>query len=96
MARGKKRPNTLVEFDPGGFRDEYLSRFLKDGDGTIKGETIDIDGDELVLKSGGDFFMIPISSVELASDFLLLNGNVDWKRAKELGERWRTVELDLL
>ncbi|MBN1390838.1 MAG: hypothetical protein JXA22_09395 [Candidatus Thermoplasmatota archaeon] len=96
MARAKKKAKTQMDFDPLEFKDEYLSRFLKDGEGAVKGETIDLEGDDLVLKNGDDFFRIPISSVTLSDNSLMVTEVIDWERAREMGERWRKVELDPL
>ncbi|MGA1793550.1 MAG: DUF5749 family beta-barrel protein [Thermoplasmatota archaeon] len=96
MARGSKKPKTQMNFDPKDFKDEYLSRFLKDKKGDVKGETIDFEGDDLVVKKGDEFFRVPISSVELEEEFLMLKKRVDWKKAKVMGEKWRKRELDPL
>jgi hypothetical protein len=96
MARGKKKPRTQPEFDPKEFKDEYLSRFVKDKKNKIRGETIGFEGKDLILKLENDFFRIPISAVELVEDVLNLKKRVDWKKAKIQGEKWRKKELDPL
>jgi hypothetical protein len=96
MARGNKRSKGNPEFDPEEFRDEYLSRFVKDGGGSILGETIGFEGKDLILKKDDDFFRIPIRSVELEADFLRLIKDVNWKKAAKDGEKWRKRELDPL
>ncbi|MGA1872301.1 MAG: DUF5749 family beta-barrel protein [Thermoplasmatota archaeon] len=96
MARGKKKPKVQVDFDPEQFRDEYLSRFLKDKKGEVKGETIDFEEEDLVIKRDDDFFRVPIDRVELDGEFLIINKRIDWKKAKQQGERWKKRELDPL
>jgi hypothetical protein len=96
MARGKKKPRTPPEFDPKEFKDEYLSRFVKDKKDNIKGETIGFEDKDLIVKKGDSFFRVPISAVELVEDYLNLRKKIDWKKAKVQGEKWRKKELDPL
>lgn len=94
MARGNKKSSG--EFDPDDFRDDYLSRFVKDSGNTIMGETIGFEGRDLILKKDDDFFRIPMGSVDLERDFLRLVKEVNWKKARKEGEKWRKRELDPL
>ncbi len=96
MARGKKKPRTQPEFDIKEFKDEYLSRFVKDKKEEIRGETIGFEGKDLIIKLEDNFYKIPIASVELSGDVLNLKKKVDWKKAKTQGEKWRKKELDPL
>ena len=96
MARGKKKPRTQPEFDPKEFKDEYLSRFVKDKKDDIRGETIGFEGKDLIIKNGDSFYKVPISSVELVEDVLNLQKKIDWKKDKVQGEKWRKKELDPL
>jgi hypothetical protein len=96
MARAKKKNKARPDFDPAEFKDEYLSRFVKDKKEKVRGETIGFEGKNLILKSEDDFFKIPITSVELEGDVLNLKKKIDWKKAKVQGEKWRKKELDPL
>lgn len=96
MARGKKKPRTQPDFDPEEFKDEYLSRFVKDKKDKIRGETIGFEGKDLIIKKENSFYKVPISSVELVEDVLNLRKRIDWKKAKIQGEKWRKKELDPL
>jgi hypothetical protein len=96
MARGKKKSKGNSEFDPEEFKDEYLSRFVKDSKNAVKGETIGFEGKDLILKKDDDFFRVPMISVQLEGDFLRLVKDVNWKKAEKGGEKWRKRELDPL
>lgn len=90
-----RRPSRIpTEYtDP---RDEILSRFVLDTEGKRKGETVSTEGDRLVIMEAGEFYMVPMSIAELEGRFVRLKGKVNWKRAKALGERWRSRNLDPL
>ena len=78
------------------FEDEILSRFLVDKKGNILGESIGIDGEDLILKHKTDFYLIPRSSVALKGKKLVLKKKVDWIAAKAKGKGWKKEELDPL
>ena len=66
-----------------------LCRFVVDGTGKRIGESIGIDNDILILKSGSRFLGIPLKHIEEQETILLVKGLVDLKKAYELGEQWR-------
>lgn len=77
-------------------RDELLSRFVVDLDGSRKGETVSTEGDRLVIMESGVFFLVPMSYAVLEGKIIKLKGKVNWKRAKALGDRWKARKLDPL
>lgn len=77
-------------------RDELLSRFVVDLDGSRKGETVSTEGDRLVIMESGVFYLIPMSYAVLEGKIIKLKGRVNWKRAKALGERWKARKIDPL
>jgi hypothetical protein len=66
-----------------------LCRFVIDGAGKRIGESIGINNDILILKSGSRFLGIPLKHIEEQETMLLVKGLVDLKKAYELGEQWR-------
>lgn len=90
-----RRPSRIpTEYtDP---RDELLSRFVLDFEGKRKGETVSTEGDRVVIMDSGIFYMVPLSYVQLEGKYIRLKAKVNWKRAKALGERWRSRKLDPL
>ncbi|MCU0799982.1 MAG: hypothetical protein MUC62_09985 [Candidatus Thermoplasmatota archaeon] len=77
-------------------RDELLSRFVVDLDGSRKGETVSTEGDRLVIMESGIFYLVPMSFVVLDGKLIRLKGRVNWKRAKALGDRWKARKIDPL
>jgi len=90
----KRSSRQSVEYtDP---RDELLSLFIKSDSGEVIGESIGVEGEMLVVKSGERFYLLPLSAVKKEEGELLLVGQVDWERAQREGESWRSRELDYL
>lgn len=69
--------------------EELLLKFVADGDGTRRGETVAVEEGKLILKNGPDFFAAPLESFEDAGDEVKVVGPVDWEAAKAEGEAWR-------
>ena len=92
MARGKKSPEDLMD-DP---RVEYLSRFVKDENDKILGESIGVEGKNIVLKEGNTFMIVPLDSLSLEDEILRIKKDINWKTAKKKGEKWKKKELDPL
>jgi hypothetical protein len=66
-----------------------LCKFVVDGSGKRIGESVSIDHDVLIIKSGVHFLGIPLKHVELAEKILVVRGLLDFTKAYELGEKWR-------
>jgi hypothetical protein len=66
-----------------------LCKFVVDGSGKKIGESVSIDQDVLIIKSGSLFLGIPLKHVELGEKLLLVKGVFDFTKAYELGEKWR-------
>lgn len=90
----RKSSKQSVEYtDP---RDELLSLFIRSDGGEVIGESIGVEGEMLVAKSGDRFYLLPLSALRKEGGELLLVGEVDWEKAREEGESWRSRELDYL
>jgi hypothetical protein len=66
-----------------------LCKFVLDGSGKKIGESVSIDNDVLIIKSGSQFLGVPLKHVEPAEKSLVVKGLVDFTKAYELGEKWR-------
>lgn len=93
MAKGKKSPTDNVLDDP---KVEFLSRFVKDDNDNIKGESIGVEGKDIVLKEGNTFMIVPLASLSLEDGILRIKKKINWKSAKKKGEKWKKKELDPL
>ncbi|MBN2602531.1 MAG: hypothetical protein JXA91_00160 [Candidatus Thermoplasmatota archaeon] len=65
-----------------------LCRFVKDGFGNKLGESIAIDNDIMIIKSGKDFLGIPFKHILEEEKTLLVRGPIDNEKAKEMGKNW--------
>ena len=77
---------TNVDEDP----DRLLCRFVINGTGKRIGESIGINGDILIIKSGARFLGVPLKHIEEQETMLLVKGLVDLKKAYELGDQWQS------
>jgi hypothetical protein len=78
------------------FEDEILSRFLVDKNDNIRGESIGIEGPNLIIKHKNKFYIIPRKAVKLVGKKLVLKRKVDWVAALAKGKGWKKEELDPL
>jgi hypothetical protein len=65
-----------------------LCRFVTDGFGNKMGESIALDNDILIIKSGKDFLGIPFKHIFEEEKTLIVRGPIDNERAKEMGKDW--------
>jgi hypothetical protein len=66
-----------------------LCKFVFDGTGKKIGESVSIDQDVLIIKSGAHFLGVPLKHVESLDKSLMVKGLLDFTKAYELGEKWR-------
>lgn len=70
-----------------------LCRFVLDGMGRKIGESVAVDNDIVIVKSGNKYLGVPLKHVEEAEKTLLVKGLVDFDKAEEMGEKWRRESL---
>jgi hypothetical protein len=66
-----------------------LCRFVLDGVGRKIGESIAIDEDILIIKSGTKYLGVPLKHIEEDGKTLLVKGLVEQDKAEMMGEKWR-------
>jgi hypothetical protein len=66
-----------------------ICKFVLDGTGRKLGESVSIDQDVLIIKSGSQFLGVPLKHVEPVGKTLIVKGLLDFTKAYELGEKWR-------
>ena len=66
-----------------------LCKFVMDGAGKKLGESVSVNDDLLIIKSGSRFLGVPLKHVEPLEKTLLVKGLIDFTKAYELGEKWR-------
>ena len=86
-----KKKNKSIEDEPNQEYNNLLCRFVKDGTGRKIGESVSINGDIVIIKSGSRFLGVPLKHIEEDGKTLLVKGLVDFGKAYEIGEEWRKV-----
>jgi hypothetical protein len=71
------------------YKSSLLCRFVMDGAGRKVGESVAIDDDLLIIKSGIKYLGIPLKHIEEEEKTLLVKGLVERDKAELLGEKWR-------
>ena len=84
-----KKKSKPVENEDDQDHDHLFCRFVIDGIGRKIGESVSIDGDIIIIKSGARFLGVPLKHIEESGKDLLVKGLVDFSKAYELGEEWR-------
>jgi len=69
--------------------ESLIPRFVVNKSGEKIGETIGMDGQRIILKKNSDFYSIPVSVLDEHLGELIIEKDIDWEKAKALGERWR-------
>lgn len=70
-------------------RNDLLCRFVLDGTGRKIGESVSMDDDIIIIKSGNKYLGVPLKHIEDKGKTLLVKGLVDFGKAEEMGEQWR-------
>ncbi len=71
------------------YKNGLTCRFVLDGAGRKIGESVAVDEDILIIKSGKTYLGVPLKHIEEEEKTLLVKGLVDRDKAQELGEKWR-------
>ena len=69
--------------------ESLIPRFVVNKSGEKIGETIGMDGQRIILKKNSDFYSVPLSVLDEHLGELIIEKDIDWEKAKALGERWR-------
>ena len=81
--RKKQKESTQENYD------HLLCRFVLDGAGRKIGESIAVDEDVLIIKSGTKYLGVPLKHIEEEKKTLLVKGLVEQDKAEIMGEKWR-------
>lgn len=88
FSRKKRKKNDEAE-EEDSYRNSLLCRFVLDGLGRKIGESVAIDEDIVIIKSGNKYLGVPLKHIEEEEKTLLVRGLVDQDKAEEMGEKWR-------
>lgn len=84
-----RKKSKKIEDEPDQEHDNLLCRFVTDGAGRKIGESVSLDEDILIIKSGDKFLGVPFKHIEEEGKTILVKGLVDFDKAYEMGEKWR-------
>lgn len=85
----KKKETILQKIKNDNIDFSMICKFVVDGTGKKIGESISIDDDVLIIKSGARFLGVPLKHVEPIETNLVVKGLIDFTKAYELGEKWQ-------
>lgn len=86
--KDKKKPSEQKMSTENG-EQSMLCKFVMDGAGKKLGESISVNNDVLIIKSGNRFLGVPLKHVKSLEKNLIVKGLIDFTKAYELGEKWR-------
>lgn len=75
------------------YKNGLMCRFVLDGFGKKLGESVAIDEDIVIIKSGAKYIGVPLKHVEEEGKTLLVKGLIDDFNAEKMGEKWRQENL---
>jgi hypothetical protein len=85
----KKKEPTNMKKNIENIDSSIICKFVIDGTGKKIGESVSIDHDILIIKSGSQFLGIPLKHIEPTEKTIMVKGLIDFTKAYELGEKWR-------
>ena len=86
FSRNKKRKDIEEEEN---YKKNLTCRFVLDGSGRKVGESVAVDNDILIIKSGKKYLGVPLKHIEEEEKTLLVKGLVEKDKAELIGEKWR-------
>jgi hypothetical protein len=87
FSRGNNNNEELEEKQA--YENSLLCRFVLDGLGKKIGESVAVDEDILIIKSGKKYLGVPLKHVEEEGKAILVKGLIDKENAESMGEKWR-------
>ena len=73
--------------------ESLICKFVFDGADRKIGESLAIDNDILIIKSGKKYLGIPIKHIEIKDKILLVKGLIKLDKAEEMGKKWIETSL---
>jgi hypothetical protein len=86
FSRNRKREDIEEEDN---YKKNLTCRFVLDGSGRKVGESVAVDNDILIIKSGKKYLGVPLKHIEEEEKTLLVKGLVEKDKAELIGEKWR-------
>ena len=84
-----RKKSKKIEDESDREHNKLLCRFVTDGTGRKIGESVSLDEDIVIIKSGDKFLGVPLKHIDEDGKTILVKGLVDFDKAYEMGEKWR-------
>lgn len=68
-------------------------KFVFDGADKQIGESLAVDNDILIIKSGKKYLGVPIKHIEIKEKILIVKGLIELDKAEKMGEKWQQASL---
>jgi len=91
-----KKKNKEKEDENDQMDNTLLCRFVTDHSGKKIGESVSIDEDIMIIKSGSRFLGVPLKHIEEQEKNIVVKAIIDFDKAYEMGEKWRKASLSEL
>ena len=91
-----KKKNKEKEEENDQMNNTLLCRFVTDHSGKKIGESVSINEDIMIIKSGSRFLGVPLKHIEEKEKTLMVKALLDFNKAYEMGEKWRKASLSEL
>ncbi len=88
FSRNRNRKKKDIEEEET-YKKNLTCRFVLDGSGRKVGESVAVDNDILIIKSGKKYLGVPLKHIEEEEKTLLVKGLVEQDKAEIIGEKWR-------
>ena len=88
FSKGRRKKMEEMEEEEA-YKNHLLCRFVLDGAGRKVGESVAINDDVLIIKTGSKYLGVPLKHIESEEKTLLVKGLVDQDMAELMGEKWR-------
>lgn len=85
----KKANKEVEEEEDEQIYNDLLCRFVTDTSGKKIGESVSIDEDIIIIKSGSKFLGVPLKHIKETKKNIIVKGVFDFDKAYEMGEKWR-------
>jgi len=85
----KKANKEVEEEKDEQIHNDLLCRFVTDASGKKIGESVSIDEDIIIIKSGSKFLGVPLKHIKETKKNIIVKGVFDFDKAYEMGEKWR-------
>jgi hypothetical protein len=73
----------------GEFTNLLTCKFVFDGADKKIGESLAVDKDILIIKSGKKYLGVPIKHIEIQDKILIVKGLIERDKAEKMGEKWQ-------